>query len=80
MLYVSLRIVEADNYEEAATNVINGNFDDFHELCDKIIPLNEVTLKKSRDILYDYHNYCVKNHDGDSSEEILNDYLDTLNV
>ena len=40
--FVSIRVIEAKNEEEALEKVLSEDFDESHELCDKIIPLNEI--------------------------------------
>ena len=43
-LWVSLRVVRANNEEEAEAAVIREEFEEDHDLCDKILPISQIQI------------------------------------
>ena len=53
MKFISIRVIEADNINEAIEKVENGQFEDSHELCDKVIPMTEAVESEINHIVQD---------------------------
>jgi hypothetical protein len=45
MKYFSIRVVEANNLEEAWAQVEEGNFEEWEEMCDEVYTLEELIKK-----------------------------------
>ena len=45
MKYYSIRVVEADNLEEAVAKIESQDFDETDPICDKVLTLNELVSK-----------------------------------
>ena len=41
MRYISMRVVRADNHKEAVKQVVDANFDESDDICDRVIPLTD---------------------------------------